>query len=152
MTDRTSTPLNELAEAVVDKLKGISQRKDARYLTSPRDVKRLHMLGDFSGQKPMLAVSAVSCTITPAGAQRFDAVLTLGVHCITDNTADAEGELMRLVSDVLLALAADVTVGSRAQHMFPTGFEPNVDLINRTGLAVTTVNYECQYQYDSTAP
>ncbi len=153
MSERTDTPMNVLSEAIVVKLKGISKRKDSQYLTSPRDVKRLHMVGDFAGvSKPLLALTLMSCEIEPQAGQRFESTLTFGVHCITENTSDAEGELLRLVSDVMLALAKDVTVGAQAVYLFPRTFEPNVDLTHRTGLAVTTVTFECKFKWDSTAP
>lgn len=153
MADRTETPMNLLAEAVIARLKTISQRKDSSFLTSPRAVKRLHMLGDFAGaQKPFLALSTLGWEVEPQAGQRFEGTLTLGVHCLAENSANAEGELLRLVSDVILALARDVTVGSQAVYLFPRSFEPNVDLTNRTGLAVTTVTFECKYKFDSTAP
>jgi hypothetical protein len=153
MAERNETPMNELADAVLAKLKTISARKDNSFLTTPKVVKRVGVFGDFTGmQKPSLALSVVGWEVEPHAFQSFEGKLRLGVHCITENTGETEAELLRLVSDVILALAKDVTVGSQAVYLFPQSFEPNIDVTNRTGLAVTTVTFECLYRFDSTAP
>jgi hypothetical protein len=150
---RTYTPMNAIAEAILERLAGISHRKDSAYITSPRSVARLAVLGDFAGMaKPLVALTCLGWEVEPQSGRRFEGTLAFGVHCITENTADAEGELLNLVSDVLYALEQDVTVDGQAVYLFPTGFEPNVDLTNRTGLAVTTVRFECRYKYDAVAP
>lgn len=153
MAVRNETPLNELVLAVIVALKGISAKKNAAYLTSPASVERLNYFGTLTAsQKPLLRVSMVSGEFDPLAAQRLEGNITLGVHCMTENKGDAEGELLRLVSDVILALAVDVTLGGKAVYLFPRSFEPNVDLTQRTGLAVTTVNYDLRYKFDSIAP
>lgn len=150
---RTDSPMNELADAIVAKLQGISERRDARYLSTPTKVVRGLSLGDFAqAPKPLLAVCVESWEATPRGAQQFDGHLKLGVHCMTDATAEAEAALLRLVSDVVLALVADVTVGGRAVYLFPESFEPNVDAMKATGLAVTTVRFDCLYNFNESTP
>ena len=152
-TDRTVTPMNLLALAIINKLRDISARKDSRFITSPMAVNRLTLAGDFTGtQKPFLALTCMGWEVEPQAGSRFEGVMTFGVHCVTENNADAEGALLNLVSDVFLALAQDITLGATAMYLFPRSFEPNIDLINRTGLAITTVTYECRYKFDSTAP
>jgi hypothetical protein len=151
---RTTTPLNLLRESVLTSLAGINHRKNSAYITTPKTVKRLAELGDFTGaQKPIVALGVTSAEFEPQTAQRFDGKIMFAVHCMTESKrADPEGDLLDLVSDVILALAANVTVGGQAIYLFPRSFEPNVDLIARSGLAVTTVIFECMYRFDSTAP
>jgi hypothetical protein len=150
---RTDTPLNEIIEAVIVRLKTISAKKDSEFLTTPKWVGRLPLAGDFAGrQKPVLSVSVGSWEAEAQAANRFDGVLTIQVHCITENTDDAERELLRLVSDAMLALNRDITLSGEAIYLFPRMFEPNVDLSNRSGLAVATITFECRYRFDSTAP
>lgn len=150
---REETPMNLLVQAILAKLEGISERKDAAYLTTPRKVSRLHMIGDFAQvPKPVLAVAVAGWDATPAGAQRFDGKLSIAVDCMVSLKGDPEGELLRLVSDVILALTRDVTVGGQAVYLFPQSFEPNVDRMKATGLAVTTVLFECGYKFDASNP
>jgi hypothetical protein len=49
MAERKETPMNELADAVLAKLKTISARKDNSFLTTPKVVKRVGVFGDFTG-------------------------------------------------------------------------------------------------------
>lgn len=150
---RTDSPLNALVEAIIARLKTISSKKDSAFLTTPKWVGRLPLAGDFAGrQKPVLSVSVGSWEVEPQAASRFDGVLTIQVHCITENTDDAERELLRLISDAILALNRDITLGGEAIYLFPRMFEPNIDLSNRSGLAVATITFECRYRFDSTAP
>lgn len=150
---RTTTPMNVLAEWILGRLRNISHRKDAAYVTTPLSVKRLSTMGDFAGmQKPSLALSSMAWEVEPQCARRFEGTLTFGIHCISENTADPEGELMDLVSDVIYALTQDVQMGAQAIYLFPTRFEPNADLSQRTGFAVTTVSFECRYRFNFDAP
>lgn len=153
MAVRTETPMNSLANAIVEKLRTISHRKDSAYLTTPRSVERGLALGDFSGKgKPLLALTSFAWECEPVGAQLLDGRLSFVVHCMTENTREAEAELLRLVSDVILCLLNDVTIGEQAIYLFPRSFEPNVDLISRTGLAVTSITFECLYRFDASDP
>lgn len=153
MAVRTETPMNLLADAIIVKLRTISKRKDAAYLTTPKSVERSLALGDFAGKgKPILALSISAWEGNPVGASRLDGNLSIVVHCMTENTGGAEAELLRLVSDVILCLLSDVTLGSQAIYLFPRSFEPNVDLISRTGLAVTSITFDCLYRFDTTNP
>jgi len=154
MAERRSTPMNDLADSIVAKLSRISAKKDNSYLSNPvMPVTRLNAIGNFAGKaKPCLALTVLGWEVEPQAGSRFEGTFRFGVHCMTENNAKAEAALLDLVSDVILALQKDVTVGSQAIYLFPRSFEPNLDLSGRTGLAVTTVEYECKYKFDATAP
>lgn len=151
---RVAAKLNNFLDSVVDTLKTISKRKNPAFLSSPKSVKRLMLAGDFAGkEKPFLTVHVVDWTATPSGFQRFDGELRFGVNCVVGDLADdAEKALLELVSDVILAVSSDVTFEGQVFYCFPESFEPNVDLMRRSGLAITTVVFKVSYRFDWFSP
>jgi len=151
----TTCRLNQVLDYVVEQLALMVKAKSGLNLvTVSPTVKRIYRLGDMTGLgKPLVAVQLLGWTVDPQCAMRYEGVMRWAAHCHVDaGQGDDEQRLLDLVTDVLRALAADVTLGGQVTYNFPVEFVPQVDQSGQTGYGAADLTYEARYTWDAATP
>jgi len=157
---REPSKVNQIADAVLYYVKKIGKAKDeSQWLTDPRQCKRMFVIGDITGGlRPLLAVQVMNVESTPKGPAYHDGKVTIGVHIVVDGDPNSESLLNDVASDVIRAISLNETLGGDevgkplAQSTYFVSYQPQYDVMLRTGFAVSTVTFEVTYEWAHTAP
>lgn len=157
MTAVPQAMANKVADALVAQLRTINASQDAaRWLTTPKQVKRGFVVADLQWPTPAILVQVARWDDSLAYAGREHSCrLTLFAHLLVnpDNPERAESELNSMAADVVRAISDDhslggiVNVGAAA-----IGYEPNADAMERSGLGVATMTLEATFLWSHGAP
>lgn len=160
MALRQPSKVNQIADAVLYFCKKIGKAKDeSAWLTDPREFKRMLVVGDLTGgMRPLIAVSVANVESVPKGPANHDGTATVAVHIIVDGDPEAETLLNDVASDVIRAVSLNETLGvgadgkPLAQSSYFVSYQPQYDVMQRTGFAVSTVTFEVTYEWAHDAP
>lgn len=150
----TTCKLNQVLDAVVARLQVyVKPKVGLNLVPTPVTIKRVLRTGDFTGlAKPLLAVQANGWNADPKAARRFDGTLRFSITAMITAKEGDEVELLNLVTDVIRAMAIDVTLGGLVTYCFPVEFTPLVDVNALTGFAQAAVTFEALYNWEAETP
>ena len=153
---RSAALANQIADGVVTALALIdSAGSPNTYLTKPQTCERGLFVSALSAKtKPALLVEVSRFEDVLEGAGVHRAKITIGVTCIVEGGATVQPEkaLNDLAADVMYAIAQNETLGGIATRVVDAcTYEPQTEAMLKSGLAIATVSFSVEVQFDHTA-
>lgn len=146
--------VNEIADAVLAAVSKISRPADmSQWLTVPRAFKRMLMIGDLTiGSRPLLCVQVLKVDSEVAGPAYHEGKAQIGVHIVCDGDEKAEVQLNDIARDIIYAVHKDETLGGKVRSIYFTSYEPQYEVMQKSGFGVATVAFEATYEWAHAAP
>lgn len=120
---RLTAGMNGIIHSVVSALARIGTDQTVQWLTAPKIVKADIAVRDLKVARPaLIVVQDTWGPDLPLGSNRHETPITLKVVCLCNDSVAPLEAMNNLISDVMLALSADPSLGGMVQGgLFATG-------------------------------
>lgn len=147
---------NRVADAVVDRLKQISKRKDpSKWASDPKQYRRGMVVGDVRGELPayFVQVGLWEGSI-PNVSNELRTTARILIHCVSGDLSDdelAERTLNEMAEDAIKALREDVQFAGLVLYCgLNISYRPDGEAAQRSGKGIATLDVDFYWENPTT--